>query len=253
MLDLISSQQIFAFLLVFVRISIIFLMMPGIGERYVPQWVRLGFAISLTFIITPLLSSSIPTVPSSVAALATLLIGEIVIGGFVGGIARLTVSALHTAGTIIAFQTSLAYAQTVDPNQDSQAGLVAAYLNLLGTMAIFFSGLHFVLIKGLLDSYELFPPGQSPMAEDLASVVIMIVSKSFAIGLQMASPFIVYGIMFYLGLGLLQRLMPQIQLFFIAIPLQLMLGFLMLMLVSSASIMWFLQHFETMATVMVTN
>jgi len=231
----------------------IFQMMPGIGEQYVPVWVRLGIAIAVTLIIFPLIVATLPGMPATVPAFVMLVIGEIVIGILIGSIARITISALHTAGTIIAFQTSLAYAQTVDPNQDTQAGLVAAYLNLLGVMAIFFSGLHFLLIIAVLDSYQLFPPGQSPIAGDLADAVIRLVSQSFAIGLQMASPFVVYGIMFYLGLGLLQRLMPQIQLFFIAIPLQLFLGFVMLMLITSASMMWFLEHFQSVTSILVAN
>lgn len=231
----------------------IFQMMPGIGEQYVPVWVRLGIALAVTLIIFPLIVATLPGMPATVPALVMIVIGEIVIGILIGSIARITISALHTAGTIIAFQTSLAYAQTVDPNQDTQAGLVAAYLNLLGVMAIFFSGLHFLLIIAVLDSYQLFPPGQSPIAGDLADAVIRLVSQSFAIGLQMASPFVVYGIMFYLGLGLLQRLMPQIQLFFIAIPLQLFLGFVMLMLITSASMMWFLEHFQSVTSILVVN
>jgi len=213
----------------------------------------LGIAIAVTLIIFPLIVATLPGMPATVPAFVMLVIGEIVIGILIGSIARITISALHTAGTIIAFQTSLAYAQTVDPNQDTQAGLVAAYLNLLGVLAIFFYDLHFLLIIAVLDSYQLFPPGQSPIAGDLADAVIRLVSQSFAIGLQMASPFVVYGIMFYLGLGLLQRLMPQIQLFFIAIPLQLFLGFVMLMLITSASMMWFLEHFQSVTSILVAN
>jgi flagellar biosynthetic protein FliR len=253
MLETFTPNQIFGFLLIFARVSMIFQMMPGIGEQYVPRWVRLGIAIAVTLIISPLIGTTLPAIPATVPALAILVIGEIVIGILIGSIARITVSALHTAGTIIAFQTSLAYAQTVDPNQDTQAGLIAAYLNLLGVMAIFFSGLHFLLIMAVLDSYQLFPPGQSPIAGDMADAVIHLVSQSFAIGLQMASPFVVYGIMFYLGLGLLQRLMPQIQLFFIAIPLQLFLGFVMLLLITSASMMWFLEHFQSVTSILVAN
>jgi flagellar biosynthetic protein FliR len=222
MLETFTPNQIFGFLLIFARVSMIFQMMPGIGEQYVPRWVRLGIAIAVTLIISPLIGTTLPAIPATVPALAILVIGEIVIGILIGSIARITVSALHTAGTIIAFQTSLAYAQTVDPNQDTQAGLIAAYLNLLGV-------------------------------SDMADAVIHLVSQSFAIGLQMASPFVVYGIMFYLGLGLLQRLMPQIQLFFIAIPLQLFLGFVMLMLITSASMMWFLEHFQSVTSILVAN
>ncbi len=253
MLGQISPEQIFAFMLIFSRLGMIMFLMPGIGERYVPTWVRLALALALGLIVYPLIAPQLPAIPTSVFALAGLVIGESIIGAFIGGIARLTIAALHAAGTIVAFQTSLAYAQTVDPTQGSQGALIAAFFNLLGITLIFTSGLHFILIQGLLDSYQLFPAGQAPMPGDTAMAVTALVAKSFAVGLQMAAPFIVYGLIFYLGLGLLQRLMPQIQLFFVAIPLQMTLGFVMLMLIMSASMMWFMTHFEATATIILAN
>ncbi len=253
MLGAIAPDLIFGFMLIFTRLGMVLLLMPGIGEQYVPQWVRLGLAIAVSLLVYPLIADQLPALPTEAAMLAFLVFGEAVIGLFIGGMARLAISALHIAGTIIAFQTSLAYAQTVDPNQGEQGALVASFLNLIGVTMIFITGMHLILFQALLDSYQLFPAGRSPIAGDLATVVISIVGKSFAVGLQMAAPFIIYGIMFYLGLGLLQRLMPQIQLFFIALPLQMSLGFVMLMLVTSASVMWFMQHFESTIVSLLAN
>ncbi|MDP6691073.1 MAG: flagellar biosynthetic protein FliR, partial [Alphaproteobacteria bacterium] len=85
---------------------------------------------------------------------------------------------------------------------------------------------------------------QAPPLDDFAQTAVQLVSSSFAIGIKMAAPFIVYGLVFYIGLGVLQRLVPQVQLFFIAMPAQMLMAFLMITLVLSSSLMVFLNYFE---------
>ena len=206
---------------------------------------RLAFALALSLVLYPLLAGQLPALPSSVGPFALLIIGEATVGVFLGTLSRITIAALHTAGTIVAFQTSLAYAQTVDPNQGSQGALIAAFFNLIGLTAVFVSGMHYMLLAGVIDSYKLFPPGQALPLHDFATLAQTLVLQSFKVGLQIASPFIVYGIGFYVGLGILQRLMPQLQLFFIVLPLQMIFGFAMLFLVTSVGVLWFLHHFES--------
>ena len=78
----------------------------------------------------------------------------------------------------------------------------------------------------------------------MAELVTRIVAVSFDTAMQIAAPYIVVGLVFYLGLGLLARLMPQVQVFFIAIPLQIILSFLVMMLTFSAAMMWFMDRFD---------
>jgi len=90
----------------------------------------------------------------------------------------------------------------------------------------------------------LFPAGSLPAVGGFAELAVRLVSDGFAIGVQMAAPFIVYGIVFYAGLGLLSRLMPQFQFFFVAMPLQIMAALVMLMVTLSAIMTWFLDYYE---------
>lgn len=241
-------EQIFAFMLVFSRVGTAMMLMPGIGEAYVYARVRLGVALALSLVLLPVVQSGLPGMPPTPVELVILLLGEIVQGLVIGGAARLLLSALNVAGMIISFQSSLAIAQTFDPNQGTQTALVSSFLSILGVLLIFVSGMHTMLIAGMHDSYQLFPVGQLPPAGDLATLVVGVVSSAFAIGLQMAAPFIIYGMVFYIGLGVMQRLIPSIQLFFILMPAQLAIAFLVLMIVLSAALMVFLGHFEEQAS-----
>jgi len=220
------------------------MLMPGIGEAYVSVQIRLAVAAVLTVVLSPLVIGTLPVLPSTPLELLLLILGEIVVGVMIGVAARMTMSALHVAGTVIAFQSSLGFALFIDPTQGTQGALIATFLTILGLVLIFASGLHMMMIRALADSYVLFTPGQLPPVGDFAALAVRFVSSSFRIGIQIAAPFIVYGLVFYIGLGILARLLPQIQIFFIAIPLQIFLALIILGLVVAPSMIWFLDHFE---------
>lgn len=244
MLGQVVPAEIFAFILVFSRLGSTVMLLPGIGDSYVFSRVRLSLALALTLVMYPLVRADLPVMPQSPLGLFILIIGEVIIGLFIGGASRLLISSLHIGGVIIAFQASLAFAQTVDPNQGTQGAVMSALMTITGVVLIFVSGLHMLLFAGIRDSYLMFPAGQAPPIADFTQLVVHLVSSSFAVGLKMSAPFIVYGLIFYIGLGMLQRLIPQVQLFFIAMPAQMLMAFLMITLVLSSSMMVFLRFFE---------
>lgn len=236
--------DVFAVFLVFVRLGAALMLMPGIGEAYVSVQVRLAAAGVLTFALAPVVMGTLPPLPATPLELFLLIVGEMVVGLLIGAAARLMMSALHVAGTVIAFQSSLGFALFVDPTQGTQGALIATFLTVLGLVLIFASGLHMMTIRALADSYILFTPGALPPVGDFAQLAIGYVSSSFRVGIQIAAPFVVYGLVFYIGLGILARLLPQLQVFFIAIPLQIFLALIIFGLVLSPLMIWFLDHFE---------
>lgn len=239
------ASEAFAYLLVFTRIGAMIMVMPGLGERMIPARMRLVLALAISLLIYFLVADVLPAMPTSPFALAGLIIGEVVIGLMIGGIARMLLSALHVAGSVLAVQTGLAAAQQFDPTQGSQGALMAGFLTLMGITLIMVTDLHHLLIGAMDSSYRLFPPGGSLPVADMAETAANIVTRSFAIGLQLAAPFMVYGLIFYIGVGIISRLMPTLQIFFIAMPLNIMAGFAIMMLVLSAIMAWFANYFES--------
>ena len=183
-------------------------------------------------------------IPDTVPALAFMVVSEIAVGLFIGATARLIMSALHVAGNVIAMQMSLAFAQSVDPTQGQQGVLIGNFLSLLAVTLIFVTGLDHLLIAAMRDSYEIFKPGEMIPVGDFSQMAVKMVSGAFQLGVQLAAPFLVFGLVFYLGIGILSRLMPQIQIFFIAMPANIAAGFLLLMFLLGALMTWFLQSFE---------
>lgn len=244
MLAALVSAEIFAHLLVFVRVGAAVMTLPVYGEPFVSPRVRLLLALLIAFLVAPLVAESLPAMPASAILLGLLVLGEALVGFFLGGIARLFMATLTTAGMIIAYMSSLANALTNDPSAAQQGSIAGSFLHLVALMLIFALDLHHQFLLAVIDSYQLFAPGQPLPVGDFSEMLSRIVSKVFLLAVQMAAPFIAVGMTFYLGVGLLARLMPQIQVFFVAMPVQVALGITMLGLAVPIVLTWFMINLE---------
>ncbi|MDP2781451.1 flagellar biosynthetic protein FliR [Devosia sp.] len=240
----ILPETAYLFMLIFARLGTMIMVLPALGERSVPARVRLAFALALTVVLHPVLAPAFADLPQGLYALLRPLIVEVATGLFVGLSVRLVMSALYVAGTAIAMQTGLGFAQNVDPTQGVQAALFASFLSVLAVTMILVTDLHHMLIAAIVDSYELFRPGALVPVGDFAEMAVRTVAGSFKVAVQMSAPFLVFGLIFYLGLGVLSRLMPQVQIFFVAMPVNILVGFILFMMLLGVMINWFLRHFE---------
>ncbi len=217
-----------SFMLVFARIGAMVMLLPGFGETNIPVRVRLGIALALTLIILPMHRSAYQIDMTSMSPLLVLMFHEIVIGVVLGATARVTLAALAVAGSVIAQQLGLGFVTSVDPTQGQQGVLIGNFLTLLGVTLLFATDTHYLIIAALNDSYVIFSPGELMPSGDIASLATRAFAGAFKIGVQLSAPFIVFGLVFNLGLGILARLMPQMQVYFVGVPLSMLAGFLIL-------------------------
>ena len=170
---------------------------------------------------------------------------EIVVGLILGGITRIIVMATQVAGAVIAYQSGLSFAQSADPTQGGvQGAVIGAFLSFLGIALIFATDLHHVALAAIYDSYMVFSPTTEIMWDDAAQMAINAVAGAFVVGVQMSAPFIVFGLVFNIGLGILSRLMPQLQVFFIAMPANIVVGLILFAMLLTMMMGWYLMHFE---------
>jgi flagellar biosynthetic protein FliR len=233
-----------AFLLVFARIGTMVMLLPGLGELSVPTRVRLTLALVLTAILLPLHRNAYQLDLKDMGPVLAVLGEELLVGAVLGLTARLAISALQVAGSVVAQQLGLGFVTAVDPTQGQQGVIVGNFLTVFGITMIFVTDLHHLVIAALNDSYSLFQPGEIPLFGDIASLLTRTVAAAFRIGVQLSAPFLVFGLLFNLGLGVLSRLMPQMQVFFVGIPLSILLGFLILLLVAGAMMGTFLEYIQ---------
>ncbi|MCE2926401.1 MAG: flagellar biosynthetic protein FliR [Rickettsiales bacterium] len=244
MLSQFLTQELFTFLLIFCRVGSAIMLLPGFGESYVSTRFRLFFAVVFSILLTPVISI-MPEVPTSTPVLMLLIIGEIIIGLFLGATARTIISATHIAGTIIALQSSLASALVQDMSQiQGQSSIISNLLGITALVLIFSFDLHHVMLKGLVGSYTTFTPGQFPIMEDMANQLTTLMNGAFTAALQISAPHIVIGVIIYLGAGIVARLVPNIQVFFILMPPQILISIVVLMITFSSIMLWYVGHFK---------
>ena len=233
-----------AFMLAFARIGAMVMLLPGLGEVNIPVRIKLSIALLLTMIVLPLHRQAYQVDLQSLAPLLVMMVHEIVIGIVLGATARVTLSALQVAGAVIAQQMGLGFVTAVDPTQGQQGVLIGNFLTMLGVTLLFSTDSHHLIIAALSDSYKIFAPGELVPSGDVASLATKAFAAAFKIGLQLSAPFLVFGLVFNIGLGVLARLMPQMQVYFVGAPLSILIGFLIFALVLVAMMGTFLGYFE---------
>jgi flagellar biosynthesis protein FliR len=231
-----------AFMLMFARVGTMVMLLPGLGETGVPVQMRLAIALLLSFVLFPLHREAFVIDLRSFGPVTLALGQELAIGAILGLTTRLTISALQVAGSIVAQQLGLGFVTSVDPTQGEQGVIIGNFLTMLGIALVFATNLHYLVIAALHESYRLFPPGEIPFVGDVAALFTRTAAGLFRIGVQLSAPFLLFGLLFNLGLGVLARLMPQMQVYFVGVPLSILVGLLILFLVVGSMMTVFLDY-----------
>ncbi|RJF82222.1 flagellar biosynthetic protein FliR [Azospirillum cavernae] len=243
-LQTLLSEQIFVWMIVFVRVGAAFSVMPTVGDAFVSARTRLLLALAVSVVVAPVLRPQLPPIPGNPFQLTVLIVGEMAVGIFLGSVGRLLMGTLEVAGTIIALETGLSNAQIFNPAMATSGSLPGALLGWLGLLLLFITDMHHLLIMAVVDSYATFVPGAPIPIDDMANVIGQLVSKTFLLGVQMAAPFLITGLLFALALGLLNKLAPQVQVFQLFTSIQVLLGLFMFALTLAAMMMFWLSRFE---------
>lgn len=235
--------EIAGFFLVFARIGAVMMFLPGIGDTDVSPRIRLMAALLVSLVVFPAVARHLPPAPANEAALLAMLIGELAIGLALGAIVRILFSALTLTGSLIAVQSGLATATLFNPADGQQSAQIGRFLSLAAVVLMFVGGLHHMIFASLVRSYMFMAPGGALNTGDFAELAVGAVASSFSLGLQLAAPFLVFGLIFNVGLGLMARLTPTIQVFFIAQPLNLLLGFALMLATMGLVLTQFIERF----------
>jgi len=232
------------FMLVFARIGAMVMLLPGLGESNIPVRIKIAIALLLTLIIVPLHRADYHVNMDALSALLVMFVYEILIGIVLGATARVTLAALQVAGAVIAQQLGLGFVTSVDPTQGQQGVVIGNFLTLLAITMLFATDSHHLVIAALNDSYNIFSPSDLMPSGDIAALATRAFSAAFRIGMQLSAPFLVFGLVFNIGLGVLARLMPQMQVYFVGVPLSIMIGFVIFAFVLVAMMGVFLSYFN---------
>jgi flagellar biosynthesis protein FliR len=222
------------FLVVLCRVSALVMTVPGLGETTSPRLVRAGIAVSTTVAILPVVQDRLVDVSGEALHMPSMavavIVGELLCGVFIGWLARLISMAISIAMQIVAVFTGLASVLQPDSQLGSSSTAISHMASSLVPVIFLSTGLYALPLAAITGSYSLFPPGHMPMIGDMARSVTEATEQTFVLALQLAAPFVLIGTLWPAMLGVLNRLLPSIQVYSIAMPAQLLGGVLLLAL-----------------------
>jgi flagellar biosynthetic protein FliR len=236
------AADLFQWMLIFARLGATIMFLPGYNSSLVSARMRLLFALILSFLMLPVLSAKLPAAPAAPVGLFLLLIGEIAFGIFIGLVVQVMVSALDIAGSAIGYAVGLTNMFTFDPISEQQSALLTGFLNLVAVTLIFASNCHHLMLRALVDSYAILAPGQPVPFDDLSQILVRTLGNASVMGLRLAAPFLVFSVTFNTGLALINRLVPQIQVFLVGLPMQILGGLTILMITLPAIMLLFVDN-----------
>jgi flagellar biosynthetic protein FliR len=234
-------QTVWVIGLVFARVGALMMLAPGIGDQFVPQRARLIVSLFIAFALAPIVSVKIGPVPTDSGEMFLAIMKEILIGLSLGLTTRILFSALATAGAIAGMQTGLAMAMAFDPSQQQQGAVFGTFLALLGTALVFQADVHHLFIMGAAKSFDNFLPGAPLPLGDIVQFSIRAFSQAFSLAIQITAPLLLFGAVINIALGIINRVAPAIQVFFIAQPVQVLLGIMLFAVTAGAGMLVWLE------------
>ena len=219
----------FAFVLVLCRCGAAVMLMPGLGEAEPPATVRAGLALALVLLVLPGVGALAP--PEGWPA-AGMVVAELLCGGVLGWLARCIALALPMAGQVISFMLGLSSVIVPDLVL-GQSSAIMRLFSLAVPVLVLGTGLWALPVMALAGSYALVPPGHLLPVADGAAAAVNAAAEAFALALRLAAPLVIASVVWQAGLGLLARLVPQLQVYFAAIPGQIVGGLALLALLAT--------------------
>ena len=225
----ILQNHIVAFLLVLTRSSGIFLISPFFGAMNVPIQFRAVAAFALTFVLFPVVNiESTVEIPSTIIMYLAILAKELFIGWLIGLVAFITFAAINMAGKVMDMQVGFAIVNVMDPTSGQQMPLIGSFLYNLGVTILLVTNGHHMILAALAESFNTIPLMSMAWSDEMANIMIDLTYGIFLTGMKIAMPVTFAILMTNVGLGILARSMPQMNIFVVGIPMHLMIGIFML-------------------------
>ena len=225
------------------RIGAMFMIAPVIGSSNVPIRVRLILAMAVTFIVVPLLPQVPQVSPFSWPAIAIIL-QQLLIGVSMGFALMLVFGAIVTGGQIIAMQMGLGFASMVDPQNGTQVPVMSQLFTLMTTLLFLGMDGHLMMIRLLVDSFQLMPIADVGLDRDALHAVAAWGTQLFAGALWLALPAMASLLMINIAFGVMARAAPQLNIFAIGFPVTMIMGFVVILYALPAVVPQFTQLLE---------
>ena len=215
------------FLFVLFRVGAMIIFVPILGSRQIPGAVKIGLMLFLSIAIFPLVQDRPIPEPKGLFDLSKFLMVDLTIGLGIAYISRLIFAAVQVAGTVVDFQMGFGVVNVIDPQTDTQVSVTAQLQNILAIFIFLAIDAHHYIFQAIVDSFFVINPFEINFASVTPEYVLHLFSATFTTAVKISAP--IMAILFFLsvGLGLVARTVPQMNVFIVGFPLQIGIGLLM--------------------------
>lgn len=211
----------------FVRIAAMFMAAPVFSVRQVPMRFRVLLAVMITLLLQPVLPP-VPVVDVFGVEGVMIAVQQVGIGALMGFIVQLAFNALIFGGQVMAYSMGLGFAHMMDPANGVQVPVVSQYWLILALLAFLLSNGHLMLLGGVAESFNILPVAADGLTRAGLWALISWSGQLFAGGLLMALPIIIALLLVNIGMGVVSRAAPQLNIFAIGFPITLLMGFIVM-------------------------
>ncbi len=215
-------------LLILTRVSAMFVLTPILGRGSIPAMVKIGFSLLMAFMLISFYPPPEVYPYQTVLALSMAVLLELVVGFVIGFMTLLFFSLVYTAGQVIDMQIGFTMAQMFDQTTNSQMPITGNLLNIVMIQCFLAAGGLGILFGTVVRTFEVIPIGGAVLPQLIAPTVVGFFAKSFVLSLNVAMPVLASALLAEVGLGLIVRTAPQMNVFVVGIPIKVILGLVML-------------------------
>jgi len=228
-LPFLSAEHVESFILVLLRVSAIVVTIPVISEASVPIRVKAALSILITLIIFPLVLPKIPpTANYHVLILMYRMAGEVMIGLIIGFSARIILAGIRMAGDMIGFQMGFSISNVIDPMTSEQVSIITELQYLVAMLVYLAVDAHHIFFSAIIQSYAVLNPLAFHFSGSLMQFILNLSKEMFVIALKLAAPIMAVVLFTNVGLGIVARTVPQINIFIVGMPLHIAVGLVFL-------------------------
>jgi len=216
-----------SFLWPLMRIGSVFMAAPIFASRQVPARWRAALALVITWIVMPVLPP-VPVVETFSHEAMLIALQQIAIGVLMGFILQLVFAAIVFAGQVMAYSMGLGFASMMDPQNGVQVPVVSQFYLILVTLLFLVLNGHLILIELVIDSFKTVPVAVDGLSRNTLWDIVIWGGRVFSGGLLMALPVVTALLVVNLGMGIITRAAPQLNIFAVGFPMTMMIGFIVM-------------------------
>ncbi len=216
--------MLLGFALVLTRISAFFVVLPLFGWKTIPVQIKAAATILLSFFFYSIAPPPANLGAGSTLTILLLLAGEAIYGGALGLMIALLFAVVQLSGCILEEQMGLTMAEILDPLTENEVGPFASLMEMVFVLLFLGANGHHLFLLVLSKSYDAFPVGTTPTVGLLAGGVISTSAAMFVAGLRLAAPMLAAFLVLMVALALLARLVPEMNILFISMPVRIAMG-----------------------------